>query len=101
MKPRLVQRRLGQIDTQCRLEHDDPLVIKHNAKESVGSDHVGQAHNTGKDLVFVAFMISTSQPYRAPFREEIQGGKAKCRRQLQEYTEQKSSVKQMFIGRKI
>lgn len=95
MKPRLVQNRLGQIDTQCRLEPDDPLVIKHNTKESIGSDWsltvkvtsygVAQDHNTGKDLVFAAFMISTLHPYGAPVHEEIQGGKAQCRRQLQEY----------------
>ena len=95
MKPKLVQSRSGQIDTQCRLEPDDPLVIKHNTKEDIGSGWsltvkvtsygVAQDHNTGRDLVFAAFMISTLHPYGAPVNEEIPGGKDECRRQLQEY----------------
>lgn len=93
MKPKLVQSRLGQIDWQCRLEPDDPLVIKHNTKENTGSPWtvkitsygVAQDHNAGQDLVFAAFMISTLHPYGAPVNEEIPGGKDECRRRLQEY----------------
>ena len=95
MKPKLVQNRLGQIDTQCHLEPDHPLVIKHSLKESIGSGWslkvkitsygVAQDYNTGRDLKFAAFMTSMVYYGGAPVHEEIPGGKDECRRQLQEY----------------
>jgi hypothetical protein len=96
MSPKLVQFRLGQIDTSCCFDIRDPLVIKHNKMETIGSGYgmyviitsygVAQDnHLRNKDLVFDAFMTSECHYGGAPINKEISGGRAKSESHLGEY----------------